>query len=139
MRKIELEEIIEANINVVYNRVINNNDYKWRRDVDNIVIRSDIEFVEYYPNGNSTVFKITKKKENTQYGFDMENTFFEGEWLGTFEKIDENHTKIIFTEFLYIQNPFIRMASYIMMNPRNQQKQYIEDLKKKVEQGKCNI
>lgn len=134
MKRIEIEAIIQADVEKVFSVVTNNADYKWRSDVEKLVILDDKHFVEYYQKGGETQFTITKKRKNREYAFDMENNIFEGEWLGKFYPQENHQTKVIFTEFIEIRNPLLRIISTIMMNPKKLQKQYIKDLQAKVQE-----
>lgn len=109
-----------------------NTNSKWRSDLKEIQVVDDTHFIEVYPNGNTTNFKITKKELLKQYEFDMENKFFTGHWIGTFEKINEKETKMVFTEELHIKNPVMKVLSYLFMNLKRQQKLYMYDLEKEL-------
>ncbi|MGO0861990.1 SRPBCC family protein, partial [Clostridioides difficile] len=87
--------------------------------------------IEYNKDGNSTKFTITEKTKNKLYKFDMENKFFYGNWKGEFFE-DNGKTKIVFIENIYVKNPIIKILSYVFMNLKKIQIQYIEDLKRKL-------
>ncbi|MDD3340618.1 MAG: hypothetical protein PHN72_00230 [Bacilli bacterium] len=132
MQGIEIETIIEAEIEKVFDIVTNKQDYRWRSNVENLICLDNNHFVEYYKGGDSTTFIITKNKRNREYAFDIENKVFDGEWLGKFYPQENGTTKMNLTVFIHIKNPLQRFLSYILKNPKKVQQQYIRDLKEKV-------
>ena len=107
MRKSEIVAEFTSDIQKVWNIVTNNEDYKWRSDLERIEISDKGRtFIEYTKNGFQTKFIITKKIECS--------------------------TKIIFTEHIYINNPIIEVLSYLFMNLKKIQVTYVNDLRKKL-------
>lgn len=131
-RVAEISAYFDTDVETVWNIVTNNHDYEWRSDISKIEISDDgSTFIEYNKNGNSTKFTITEKTKNKLYKFDMENKFFYGNWQGEF--FEENgKTKIVFIENIYVKNPIIKILSYLFMNLKKIQMQYVEDLKRKL-------
>ncbi|OSB18721.1 hypothetical protein B2H94_06325 [Clostridium sporogenes] len=136
MRKPRTAEVtahLQSDIKFVWNVVTNNNDYKWRSDIEKIEIINDgKEFIEYTPNGITTKFFITKKEEYSQYEFSMGNKMFTGFWTGHFSETENGGTKIVFVENIFIKNPIIKILSYFFMDLKKMQNTYILDLKKKL-------
>ena len=105
IRKSEIVAEFTSDIQKVWNIVTNNEDYKWRSDLERIEISDKGRtFIEYTKNGFQTKFIITKKIENKR---------FTGYWTGLFYQTETGGTKIIFTEHIYISNPLIEVLSYL--------------------------
>ncbi|BCZ45338.1 hypothetical protein psyc5s11_14050 [Clostridium gelidum] len=132
-RKSEITATFKTDIKIVWDVVTNNNDYKWRSDIERIeIIDNGNTFIEYTPNGISTKFTITKKNLYNRYEFNLENKNFTGSWVGDFSEIEKGGTKIVFTENIFIKNPIIRVLSYLFMDLKKIQNNYILDLKRKL-------
>lgn len=132
-RTAEVIAYFNSDIKSVWNVVTNNNDYKWRSDLDKIEVFNDgNEFIEYTNGRHATKFIITKKNEYSEYEFNMENKMFTGFWTGHFSKTENGGTKIIFKENIFIKNPIIKILSYFFMDLKKIQNTYISDLKKKL-------
>lgn len=132
-RTAEVTAYLQSDIKSVWNVVTNNNDYKWRSDIEKIEIINDgKEFIEYTSSGIATKFFITKKEEYSQYKFSMGNKMFIGFWTGHFSKTKNGGTKIVFVENIFIKNPIIKILSYFFMDLKKMQNTYILDLKKKL-------
>lgn len=133
MRKSEIVAEFTSDIQKVWNIVTNNEDYKWRSDLERIEISDKGRtFIEYTKNGFQTKFIITKKIECSRYEFKMENKRLTGYWTGLFYQTETGGTKIIFTEHIYINNPIIEVLSYLFMNLKKIQVTYVNDLRKKL-------
>ncbi|UWD49509.1 hypothetical protein NYR90_04570 [Clostridioides difficile] len=131
-RVAEISAYFDTDVETVWDIVTNNHDYEWRSDISKIEISDDgSTFIEYNKDGNSTKFTITEKTKNKLYKFDMENKFFYGNWQGEFFE-NNGKTKIVFIENIYVKNPIIKILSYIFMNLKKIQIQYVEDLKRKL-------
>ncbi|PIH03467.1 hypothetical protein [Clostridium combesii] len=132
-RTAEVTAYLQSDIKSVWNVVTNNNDYKWRSDIEKIEIINDgKEFIEYTSSGIATKFFITKKEEYSQYKFSMRNKMFAGFWTGHFSETKNGGTKIVFVENIFIKNPIIKILSYFFMDLKKMQNTYILDLKKKL-------
>ncbi|APH24034.1 hypothetical protein RSJ21_08665 [Clostridium botulinum] len=132
-RTAEVTAYLQSDIKSVWNVVTNNNDYKWRSDIEKIEIINDgKEFIEYTSSGIATKFFITKKEEYSQYKFSMGNKMFTGFWTGHFSKTKNGGTKMVFVENIFIKNPIIKILSYFFMDLKKMQNIYILDLKKKL-------
>lgn len=135
MKKCRVSEItayFNTDVETVWNIVTDNSDYKWRSDISKIEVSDDgSNFIEYNKDGNSTKFTVTEKTKNKLYKFNMENKFFYGNWQGEFFE-EDGKTKIVFIENIYVKNPIIKILSYLFMNLKKIQMQYVEDLKRKL-------
>lgn len=131
-RVAEISAYFDTDVEIVWNIVTNNHDYEWRSDISKIEISDDgSTFIEYNKDGNSTKFTVTEKTKNKLYKFNMENKFFYGNWQGEFFE-EDGKTKIVFIENIYVKNPIIKILSYLFMNLKKIQMQYVEDLKRKL-------
>ncbi|MDH6365592.1 hypothetical protein M2139_002597 [Enterococcus sp. PF1-24] len=127
-----LEWNFEKNIATLWQIVTDNTDYTWRSDLKELISTSPNQFTEYYQDGGETHFTVSEKEAEKRYAFAMDNQFFQGKWLGEFVKIDENTTKLIFTEELHFKNPFIYVLSFFMIKLKKIQKNYMLDLEKRL-------
>jgi len=108
----EKEVILKYNVKIIWDIVVNNSDYKWRSDIKNIkILENGKDWIEYYDENNKffTKFTLKDKEECTLYSFGMENKNFNGNWTGKFIKINDNETKCIFTEEIYIKNGIMNL------------------------------
>ena len=109
------------------NIVTNNNSFKGRSDLQEILIHDEKNFSEITKEGYRTDFEITSKKPFSYYAFNMKNKNMSGTWHGKFS-IETGKTIIEFTEEVTVKNPLMNLflKSYL----KNQQSKYIGDLKK---------
>lgn len=128
---------IPANVEKVWGIVTNNQDVDWRSDVEYLEIISEHVFVEHFKGGGQTTFTIIAKEVNQLYAFQMENKFFQGEWVGRFEKVSSQETWLNFSEEINIKNPIIYILSFFMLNLKKMQQTYMEDLQRRVADENC--
>lgn len=84
-------------------------------------------FVEYTKDGFATEFTVTAKEFCSLWEFDIENQNIKGHWKGEFWQ-EGGVSKITFTENVTAKKFFIR--PFVRLYLKNQQKLYINDLKK---------
>jgi ABC-type phosphate/phosphonate transport system substrate-binding protein len=133
MRKSTVTATFASDIQTVWNVVTNNEDFAWRSDLSRITIQDKGNtFTEYTKNGYKTEFIITTKQPYSRYEFDMKNKNFSGHWTGIFSQSENNGTKIVFSEELIINNPILKLISYLFMNLKKMQEVYIADLMRKL-------
>jgi len=125
-----ITDVIDAPITLVYNIVTDNNNFQWRKEVENIELLED-GFIEYYKGGGHTLFNNIQKKENEYYAFTMQHKLFYGEWEGKFESYNGG-TKVCFQEKIYIKNFFLRLIAPLFWNLKHIQQNYIITLKTEV-------
>ena len=133
----EKEIDLEHNVKNIWSIVVNNSDYKWRSDIKNIVILDNgKDWIEYYDVNKKyyTTFTLKEKKEYTLYSFNIENKNFHGTWVGKFIEINENQTKLIFTETIYMKNKIMNVLAKLFWNLEKIQEKYFIDLIKKLEE-----
>ena len=130
------EIILKHNIKSIWKTVVNNEDYKWRTGIKKLELLENGGWLEFYGKSgkNFTKFSLKDKKEHSVYSFKMNNKNFEGEWEGKFIEIDENNTKCIFTETIYMKNGIMNVLAKLFFNLDKIQKQYFIDLNKKLEE-----
>ena len=126
----KITDVIDAPITLVYNIVTDNNNFQWRKEVENIELLED-GFIEYYKGGGHTLFKNIQKKENEYYAFTMQHKLFNGEWEGKFESYNGG-TKVCFKEKIHIKNFFLRLIAPLFWNLKQIQQNYITALKAEV-------
>ena len=125
------EIILKYNVKTIWDIVVNNNDYKWRSGVKKVeILENGKNWKEYYDVKEKffTKFTLKEKKEYTIYSFDMENKNFYGNWMGNFTKINDNETKCVFTETIYVKNKIMNIIAKVFWNIEKIQEQYFKDL-----------
>ena len=128
MKKSTIVAEFKSSIVKVWDVVTNNNEFKWRSDLSNIVISDNINcFTEITKEGYETKFTITAVQKLERYEFDMKNKNMQGHWIGVF-KVDNGKTAIEFTEEIEVKNYIMKV--FIGGFLRKQQALYISDLKK---------
>ena len=115
-----------------WNIITDNSNYTWRSDLSKIEIIDDRHFVEYAKNNFPTHFTITAKDYLKEYRFDIENANIKGKWTGLFKRLDNGNTLLDFTEEIETSNPIMKLLARPYL--KSQQKRYLRDLAKKLEQ-----
>ena len=123
----EIKAVFSSSVQDVWNIVTSLENYQWRSDLSKIEIINEKQFVEYTKDGFSTTFTTTVLEPYKRWDFDMENSNMSGHWSGTFDE-KEGQTEIVFTEDVTAKKLFMRPLLKIFL--KKQQKQYITDLKK---------
>ena len=121
---------LKSDIGKVWNIVTSLENYKWRSDIEKIeILEKGKKFVEYTKDGYKTIFAITHFESETRYEFDMKNENMKGHWRGIFTKCSDG-TLIDFTEDVNVKKIILKPFARIYL--KNQQKCYINDLKKEL-------
>ncbi len=115
---------------LVWDIVTDNHRYAWRSDLSKIEVIDEQQFDEYTKSGFVTHFRITGKEPYREYRFTMENDNMSGSWVGKFEQC-KGGTQITFTE--EVQGKKSWMNLFVKGYLKKQQKLYLSDLKKAVE------
>ena len=137
-RVLKKETIYNAPIEIVYNTVTNNKDWKYRKSLDNLNIietNNDIETWEEVSEGNVILFKTKEKRPFTFYSFEMNSKLFKGSWFAEFEYVENGKTRFTATESIEYKNLFIRVIGYIFMNLDKYMETYQNELREKVEKS----
>ena len=136
IRILKKETIYNAPLETVYNTVINNQDWKYRKSLDDLKIietNGDIEIWEETSGGIVIQFKTKKKNPSTFYSFEMDNKLFNGDWHAELESVEIGKTRFVATESIKYKNPFIRTIGYVLMNLDKYMETYQNELRNKVE------
>jgi hypothetical protein len=131
----EKEVILKYNVKIIWDIVVNNNDYKWRTDIKRIkILENGKDWIEYYDTKGKYFTKVIlkEKEEYKLYSFEMDNKNFYGNWTGKFIEINDNETKCVFTETLFIRNRIMNILAKLFWNIEKIQEQYFNDLKNKL-------
>lgn len=118
--------ILPFPVSLVWNIVTDNDHTTWRSDIERVEIDGN-HFTEYTHKNFPTKFTITNMEHEKQYEFDLENQNMSGKWIGRFEAVDSNHTKLVLIEQITVKNWLMRKIAPIYL--KKQQKKYIHDLK----------
>lgn len=124
-----ITEMIDADLQEVWNVVTSLDSFGWRSDLSDIKIINEERFVEYSKDGYSTTFTITKTEPFRCWEFDMENDNITGHWKGIFTRVD-NKTEITFTEDVRVKK--LVMRPFVGLYLRRQQIRYVNDLKEHI-------
>jgi hypothetical protein len=121
---------------ILYEIVTNNNDWKYRRSLKDLIIHSNEDGIEVWDeishDGTIIRFQTKEKHPFSFYSFEMEAKLFEGYWTGEFEPDGNGGTVFTATEYIRIKNPFIKTLSYLFFNIGKLMDEYQDDLRKKV-------
>lgn len=103
---------------------------KWRSDVKEIKRIDSQTWTEVPKKGTPITFRTRQKVENELFEIEIiEPTSFNGYWVGTFESLDGNKTKVIFKEVIQIENPLLRLAGYFFVDLDETMEDYMNNLK----------
>lgn len=132
MIKSNIKKEFNCNIEKLWNIIADNTKYTWRSDLSKIKIIDDKHFIEYDKNNYPTYFTITSKVNLKEYKFDIENTNIKGNWIGIFKKLDNGNVLLDFTEEIETNNFIMKLLAKPYL--KIQQKRYMNDLKKELNQ-----
>ena len=123
-----IKELINSDIHRVWDVVLAVDKYStWRSDLSKTEIVDETKFIEYAKNGYATTFTVTLVNPYIRWEFDMENSSIKGHWIGVFTS-KGNETEIDFTEKITSKKWF--MKPFVKIYLKNQQTQFVADLKK---------
>ena len=98
---------------------------RWRSGVSRTELTPK-GFIEYAPNGFTTRFTVTQRREGALWGFDIENDNLTGSWLGELSSA-LNGTLVTFTELVRLKNPIL--LPLVKPYLRRRQRRFMEELK----------
>ena len=124
----------EADLQTVWDIVVDLEHYAWRSDLSKLVVKDETHFTEYAKSGFPTEFTITKKEPCREYCFDMRNHNMTGKWIGLFSATASGGTPIVFTEELEIKNQAMKLLAKFVKPFHKMQLSYVEDLRKTLRQ-----
>lgn len=121
----------------VYNVLINNADYGYRSDLEEVVIVEQNDGIEVWDeiarNGSVVRFKTTRKDPYSLYEFDIvKGNGFTGHWKGELKETSTGGTLFISTETIRMKNPFLKVLSRLFFNPEKYMNTYQNDLRVKL-------
>nr|WP_288861932.1 SRPBCC family protein [uncultured Faecalicatena sp.] len=122
-----IKDIIQSDIQSVWDVVLAVEDYSWRSDLSRTEIVNEKQFIEYTKEGYPTIITTTVVEPYKRWEFDMENSNMKGHWVGIFTSIG-NETEIDFTENVTVKK--IVMKPFLKAFLKKQQTQFVSDLKK---------
>ena len=137
-RILKKETIFNASIELVFNTVTNNQDWKYRKSLDDLRIIETIDNSETWEEiseGNVIRFKTKEKIPFAFYSFEMDSKLFKGNWVAEFESVESGKTRFIATESIEYKNPFIRTIGYAFMNLDKYMETYQNELRDKIEKA----
>lgn len=109
----------KASSETIYELVTDNeNMLNWRKSLKDVKIHEkngEIEtWTEYPKSGPSITIRTRKKVPYSRYEMEfVNNSLFEGYWIGTFDPLENGGTKVSFTEHINIPNPVFRSISFL--------------------------
>lgn len=126
---------------VVYSIVTNNNDWKYRSNLKELIpVSSEGEYEvwdEVTTDGTVIRFTTKEKKPYSHYSFTMESKMFKGYWIATFATMPNGGTLFTATEHISIRNPFVKTLSYLFFDIKKLMDTYQDDLRKKIATVVC--
>lgn len=128
----KIEAVFEEDIKVVWDLVTSVENYSWRSDLREVKLVNKKEFIEYTKDNFETRFIVTKFEPYQVWEFNMENKNIRGKWTGNFFE-EDGKTRVEFIEDVQVKN--ILMQVFIKSYLRKQQKLFIRDLKKALEEN----
>lgn len=135
-RIVTKQSVYDASPQTVYNIVTDNNDWTYRSDLSNLQIiekQGDIEaWKETDRKGNVILFRTKEKVPCSFYSFDMKSRIFTGYWTAYFEELPEGKTLFTATEHIRINNPIIKVLSYLFFDIGKYMEKYQSDLDLKI-------
>lgn len=107
-------------------------EYSWRSDLSRTEILGETRFVEYTKAGYGTSFTITRSEPCRLWELDMENGNMKGHWTGVFTRWN-GETLLECTETVTPRK--ILMRPFVKAYLKKQQRLFLEDLRRALEQG----
>lgn len=132
MVKSNIKKEFNCDIEKLWNIITDNTNCTWRSDLSKIEIIDDTHFIEYTKNNYPTYFTITTKINLKEYKFDIKNSNIKGKWIGIFKELKNGNVLLDFREEIETNNIIMKLFAkpYLKM----QQKRYIKDLEKELNQ-----
>ena len=125
---VKIDATFESSIEDVWDFMTDLDNQLWRNSLEKIEKIDQHRFIEYDKSGYQTEFVILNKIDKSIYEFNMMNKNMEGHWIGKLKSLDNGKTYLEMTEAVEMKK---KMPSFIIKKYlEKQQKQYIKDLKK---------
>jgi len=104
----------------------------WRADVQAIKVIDQNTWTEIPKKGRSITFKTKQKIQNQIFEIEIiEPKSFQGYGVGQFEQTTTG-TKVLFKEVITIDNPFLRVMSFLFLDLDQTMEVYMGNLKSKL-------
>lgn len=130
MIKCNIKKEFDCDKDKLWDTITNNSDYSWRSNLSKIEVVDNQHFIEYTNKEYPTYFTITVKEKLKEYRFNMENTNLKGQWIGLFKILENGNIELDFTEEIELNNFIMKLFAKVYL--KNQQKRYLEDLERKL-------
>lgn len=134
-RVVRLSSVFNVLPETLYAIVINNDDWQYRTDLQNLIVierSGEMEvWDEVSKSGDTIRFKTREKTPHSFYSFDMETRVFTGYWTAAFEPTEDGGTLFTATEYISVKNPFVKMLSYLFFDVKKFMESYQHNLKTK--------
>lgn len=139
-RIVRSEATIDASPEIVYKVLIDNDNWKYRTSLAELQIvqrNGDIEeWIETSKDGAIIHFMTKEKRPYSFYSFGMESKLFKGYWTAEIQKLDDNKTHFIATEYVEMKNPIVKVLSYLFFDLKSLMVVYQNDLITEIERRK---
>lgn len=132
MIKSNIKASFPYDIKQVWDIVSSFQNSEWRSNLSETKVLDSRSFIEYTKDGFATTFNITKIKPYQRLEFEIQNDNMTGYWVGEFSKTN-GETEIDFTENITVKKRYLK--PFIKMYLKRQQKIYVRDLQKALEDG----
>ena len=121
----------------MYNALINNADYGYRSDLEEIVIVEEKDGIEVWDeiakNGSVIRFRTVRKVPHSLYEFEIvKGNGFTGYWKGELKVTSTGGTHFTSTEIIRMKNPFLKVASRLFFDLEKFMHTYQNDLRVKL-------
>lgn len=132
-RKAERTTTFSASPEIIFNLITNNKNWKWRSNLRSVQIlesngKNEI-FKEVSKKGQKITFEVKSKIPYSKYEIQIiEADGFKGYWTGTLRETANGGTNLAFSEYITIENPFIKVLSYLFFDLGATIDQYLEDV-----------
>ena len=121
----------------VYNALINNADYGYRSDLEEIVIVEEKDGIEVWDeiakNGSVIRSRTARKVPHSLYEFEIvKGNGFTGYWKGELKVTSTGGTHFTSTEIIRMKNPFLKVVSRLFFDLEKFMHTYQNDLRVKL-------
>ena len=135
-RIVTRQSVYSVRPEILYSIVTNNEDWKYRTSLENLVIiERNGEFEvwdEITDNGVVIRFTTKEKIPHSFYSFKMDSKMFSGYWTALFEPVNNGETLFSATEYISIKSPFVKTLSYLFFDIGKLMDSYQNDLRNKI-------
>ncbi len=125
---------LKSEIEEVFNLVTDiKKQPEWHKDVKEIQMIDSTTWTEVPYRGTPITFRTASKQPYTHFEIEIvEPTNFKGYWVGTFTSVP-NGTMVVFKEVVIIDQPILKVFSWLFVNLDKIMDEYLTQLKQKLE------